>query len=216
MFQSLRKSLSSIYFSSILAALLMLGVYACGGDDPLEPEIAQDTVTEDASQEPRAQEEYKAYEGDWLNAFNAFAGRSDKSTPITDELLRLRYPLSMPQPIFSASDGKMPDGAGVVGQVKMSPVQYWKMVQAMNTVTVNGETMRDAFDSLVQSPLYERAVRDKDKIYLLSSKRSEFLEAAKRSMRDPSSEWYDDELADWVLQAIEDDRQGISFEPTPQ
>ncbi len=85
MFQSLLKSLSSINFSTILAALLILGVYACGGDDPPEPEIAQDTVTEEVSHEPRAQEEYMGYESDpeYTYKESERVGRLPRITTIT-------------------------------------------------------------------------------------------------------------------------------------
>lgn len=76
MFQSLLKSLSSTYFNTILAALIMLGVYACGSDNPVEPEIAQDTATEEVYEESQVKENYEEYETDTAYTHKASSGVS--------------------------------------------------------------------------------------------------------------------------------------------
>lgn len=138
-------------------------------------------------------EEVTAYEGGGWNVINPFAPRGAKASPVDEEILRLKLPLSMP-------DRK-------VKGVKTSPEQYDLLVRAMNGVKVKyqddagqevNRTMREAMEWLVSSPTY-RAARDSMKVKMLKSVRDRHLDAASAQITTPGSHWFDAGLFSAVL-----------------
>lgn len=147
-----------------------------------------------------------AYEGEWYQAFNAFAPRKDKSQPIDNELIRLRYPMAMPS---RTAEG-----------VKLNPHQYAKLIEAMNEISVPDPTnssktikMRQYFNWLVNSPIYVAQINDEKKIALLQSKRNDFLDMARRALVTPGSKYFDSELFGMQIRAKTQKPLGIPFRP---
>ena len=147
-----------------------------------------------------------AYEGEWWQAFNAFAPRKDKSRPIDEELIRLRYPLAMPRR----------EAFGV----KLNPQRYDVLVRALNEVRLpfiddegKGLNMREALDRLVGMPLYKAYPNDDLRIKEIQQLRTEFLDAAKKEMIAPGSKYFDAELMGWVIRSSVQEPLGIPFKP---
>lgn len=151
-------------------------------------------------------EDRKAYEGDWINAFNAFAPKKDKAQAIDEELIRLRYPISMPDR----------EAFGV----KLDPQRYHNLVKAMNTFAVAHPTepgkiatMREYMNWAVGSVPYKTLISDQAKIDVIKDIRGKFLDAAKQMMVTPGNKYFDPELAAWALRAAAQKPLGIPFRP---
>lgn len=155
-------------------------------------------------------EEIRAYEGHWVNAFNAFAPKSDKSQPIDDELLDLRYPLSMPT---RSAHG-----------VKLDPNQYHTLVTAMNEIkageinpdappAVRDFTMREYMNWLVGTAAYNAQISEDHKIEMIKDVRSTYLAGAKQMMIMPNSPYFDSKLFTFSIQADVGKAVGIPFRP---
>lgn len=114
-------------------------------------------------------EPIKAYEGSWLNAFNAFRPRSDRSDAAIDEILRLNMPISLPR--------RQVEG------VKLTPQQYDQLVVNMNEIKAPNEAtgtemnMRQAMNWLVTTPMYQ-ALTDVQKSEQLRKIRNAYVDAA--------------------------------------
>lgn len=137
-------------------------------------------------------EELKAYEGSWVQAFNAFNPKSDKAQPIDEEILRLRYPVAMPS--------KDVEG------IKLNPHQYDKVLRAMNDIRVplptgQNANMREYMNWLVGSAAYATLVTDERKAEAIKDVRNKFVDAAKAKLVTPGAAEFDGELFGWVMQA---------------
>jgi hypothetical protein len=114
-------------------------------------------------------EPIKAYEGSWLNAFNAFRPRSDRSDAAIDEILRLNMPISLPR--------RQVEG------VKLTPQQYDQLVVNMNEIKAPNEAtgtemnMRQTMNWLVTTPMYQ-ALTDVQKSEQLRKIRNAYVDAA--------------------------------------
>lgn len=114
-------------------------------------------------------EPIKAYEGSWLNAFNAFRPRSDRSDGAIDEILRLNMPIALPR--------RQVEG------VKLTPQQYDQLVVNMNEIKEPNEAtgtemnMRQAMNWLVTTPMYQ-ALTDMQKSEQLRKIRNAYVDAA--------------------------------------
>jgi hypothetical protein len=114
-------------------------------------------------------EPIKAYEGSWLNAFNAFRPRSDRSDGAIDEILRLNMPIALPR--------RQVEG------VKLTPQQYDQLVVNMNKIKEPNEAtgtemnMRQAMNWLVTTPMYQ-ALTDMQKSEQLRKIRNAYVDAA--------------------------------------
>ena len=124
-------------------------------------------------------EERHAYDGSWPTAFNAFAPKDIKSSPIDAELVRLNSPLSMP--------------TRRIGNIELNFEQYDRLLQLMNKggvelanvelISKYGETtMRTAMNNLVQSQLWKSIESDDAKIQFLKSVRNDFVDAARKAL----------------------------------
>ena len=119
-------------------------------------------------------EPIKAYEGNWIHAFNAFRPRSDRSDAAVDEILRLNTPMSMPS--------RQVDG------VKLTAQQYDQLVVNMNEITdFNPATdtemnLRETMNWVITTPMY-LGLPDTKKVEQLRKVRNEFVDAAGRLLK---------------------------------
>jgi hypothetical protein len=151
-------------------------------------------------------EDVVAYEGEWYNAFNAFAPRANKAEPIDEALIELGYPMRMPK--------------REIAGVKLDAHRYHALVTALNTIELphpadpeKSLNMRDAMNYLVESPLYHTLFTEDLKIKAIQATREAFLDEAKRQMTTPGSQYFDAELMGWTLRAKIQKPLGMSFAP---
>jgi hypothetical protein len=134
-------------------------------------------------------EEIKAFDGEWYQAFNAFRPRKIKKSPIDNELLRLRFPLTKPR--------------GEIGGVKLDPQQGHDFIKAYNEVTVKNPvtdtdmTLREGLNWLVtKSGFYKVAISDEQRIDMIREIRDLHVGKAREAMTKPGTKYFDADLRD--------------------
>jgi hypothetical protein len=131
-------------------------------------------------------EDLKAFEGDWWQAFNAFAPKTKNPQAIDNELLRMRYPLSEP--------------SRQVEGVKLDPKQFYTLKKTMNELPINNpatgapQNFREYLNWLVGSAAYQAIPGDVRKMEVLRDVRNRFVDAASQRMITPGSKEFDADL----------------------
>ena len=122
-------------------------------------------------------EEIKAFDGEWYQAFNAFAPKKVKVDEVVSEILRLKVPIAMPRRAITENGTS----------VKLTPKQYDKLVVSMNNIkTQNQNTntemnMRQYMGWLIKKPRYYGA-SETDQAKELRNVRNKFLKAAQMKL----------------------------------
>ena len=126
-------------------------------------------------------EPIQAYEGSWINAFNAFRTKSDKSDAIVDEILRLNTPLSMPE--------RQVEG------VKLTAPQYDQLIVNINKISAPNEAtgtdlnMRQQLNWVLTTPMYQM-MTDTQKIEQLRKIRNAYVKAGGDLLKSEDAKLY--------------------------